>query len=96
MISSDSTMTRSMGLSGPLSSEIQKKMEPLMGVLSNFIVDRAFKRCCLDTDEISNDDIDQLVEIIVEESKLLLGPKRSEELSEELKEITKDYYQEEE
>ncbi|MFO8050906.1 MAG: hypothetical protein R6V01_04325 [Thermoplasmatota archaeon] len=76
----------------PLSDAYQKRLDPLIGILSRFIVERAFKNY----DGKESETMKGLIEDIAEEAKLLIGPIRSEELKEELMTITREYYQEDE
>ena len=82
-------------MANTLSKDVQRKMEPLMGILSRFIVERTVNRYLDSNGKLKYSDVNLMLQEIVDESELLIGPPRSSELKKELEKIIEDYYKEE-
>ena len=81
-----------------LSLEYQKRLDPLIGVLSRFITEKAFNRCMERGNglELDLDRTIGMIDEISEDARLLIGPMKAKGLKEEMIRLTKDYYQEDE
>ncbi|MEA3558379.1 MAG: hypothetical protein U9R75_03910 [Candidatus Thermoplasmatota archaeon] len=77
-----------------ISLEYQKRLEPLIGVLSRFIVEKALHRCMEGSNILELERTFGMIDDINGESILLIGPTRANSLKEEMIILTKDYYQE--
>jgi len=75
--------------------EYEKKLNPLMGVLSRFIIKKEYEK--ISHRERINVDENTLVSIsrsILDNVSILIGPKKTDELEEEIRIINREYLEE--
>ncbi|MFW3146886.1 MAG: hypothetical protein ACMUIE_08765 [Thermoplasmatota archaeon] len=79
----------------PLIKEYNQRLGSLVGVLSRFIIDRAYNRSTMrGTLTLDSERSLEMIENIDNEAEVLVGPLRAKRLKQDLIKITKDFYEE--